>query len=198
MDISDLLDGSRGQIVELLRNGPLTIQDICDKLDLSSTAVREQIYNLKSKNLIEEKRIREGPGRPTHEYSLSAHATHDKKDVYRDLIETFIHSLLQKFNSREEVSSVMTGMFAKLIDKHGSVNSYLDRIGVSYTTEDKHGDTTVIVMENCPFEFFEEQEELICDSFARAIENTMDCDVLIEEQDIKEGKQRSIRLINKP
>lgn len=198
MDISTLLDGSRGQIIKLLRNEPLTVQDLCDKLDLSPTAVREQIYNLKSKNLIEENRIRQGPGRPVHEYSLTDHAAHDKQDIYRDLIESFIHSLLQKSGCREETSSVMTGMFANLLEKQGGVTAYLNRIGVSYNTEDKHGNKTVIMMQDCPLDFLEEQEELICDCFARAIEETMDCDVFVEDQMIEGEKQRSIHMVNKP
>ena len=197
MDIRNILDGTRAEIVGLLIDDPHTIQEICAELDLSPTAVREHIYNLKSKKLIDERRIREGPGRPVHEYSLSDTATTDGQETFQKLIETCFTSLIEESAEREEVSSVITSMLSTLLSNNGGIHPFLNQLGVSYTSAQNNDDETVLVMQSCPFDYQKEQERLINNCFEQAIEETMECDVLIEDRVIEGEERRTIQLMNR-
>jgi predicted ArsR family transcriptional regulator len=71
----DLLGETRGQVVELLRASPLTVADIARSLDISEVAVRRHLQVLERDGLVTAETVRrEGPGRPSAQYTLTDRA----------------------------------------------------------------------------------------------------------------------------
>lgn len=70
-----LLAGSRGRIVDELRRGPATINDLTERLDLSPNAVRNHLAALERDALVTVESAAAGAvGKPPQRYRLSAQA----------------------------------------------------------------------------------------------------------------------------
>jgi predicted Rossmann fold nucleotide-binding protein DprA/Smf involved in DNA uptake len=64
-----LLDTGRGRIVSLLQRGPLTVDDIASKLELSASGVRAQITAMERDGVV--RRVGRRPGTTGRRESLS-------------------------------------------------------------------------------------------------------------------------------
>jgi predicted ArsR family transcriptional regulator len=66
-----LLDTSRGRIVSLLQRGPLTVDDIASKLELSASGVRAQITAMERDGVVRRVGTRPGATRPSRIFELT-------------------------------------------------------------------------------------------------------------------------------
>jgi predicted ArsR family transcriptional regulator len=64
--------GSRGRIVEVLRRGGLTVQEIATELELTGNAVRVQLAAMQRDGLVRRSGMQRGATRPSHLYELTA------------------------------------------------------------------------------------------------------------------------------
>src|SRR5271165_1323964 len=66
---------TRGKIVAVLRRrrGASAVE-LAEELGLSANAIRQQLLFLERDNYVEERPVRRGPTKPTHQYSLTKHA----------------------------------------------------------------------------------------------------------------------------
>jgi predicted ArsR family transcriptional regulator len=71
----DLLGDTRAQVVELLRGSPATVAEVSEQLGLSTVAVRRHLQVLERDGLVDAQTVRrDGPGRPSARYALTARA----------------------------------------------------------------------------------------------------------------------------
>jgi predicted ArsR family transcriptional regulator len=71
----DLLGDTRAQVVELLRAEPATATELAEQLGLSAVAVRRHLQVLERDGLVDAETVRrDGPGRPSARYALTARA----------------------------------------------------------------------------------------------------------------------------
>ena len=66
--------GTAGQIVELLRRGPMTIDELAAAVALTRTAVRAQLATLLHDGTVEQRGVRPGPSKPARLYAVTAGA----------------------------------------------------------------------------------------------------------------------------
>jgi predicted ArsR family transcriptional regulator len=66
------LDSSRGRIVTLLRQGPLTVDDIAGKTGLTANAVRVQITGMERDGVVQRAGQRPGITRPSNIFELTS------------------------------------------------------------------------------------------------------------------------------
>ena len=66
-----LLDTGRGRIVSLLQRGPLTVDDIASKLELSASGVRAQITAMERDGVVRRVGRRPGTTRPSRVFELT-------------------------------------------------------------------------------------------------------------------------------
>ena len=66
------LESTRGQIVTLLRRGPLTVEDLARSLGLTDNAVRNHLSSLERDGLVRQEGVRRGGGvgKPATLYEL--------------------------------------------------------------------------------------------------------------------------------
>ncbi len=69
----------------LHRMGMGTVQDICDELEVTATAVRQRLTRLQEQELVSRELVREGRGRPHHIYKLTETAIRELGENYADL-----------------------------------------------------------------------------------------------------------------
>src|SRR4029450_7801904 len=66
-----LLDTGRGRIVSLLQRGPLTVDDIASKLELSASGIRAQITAMERDGVVRRMGSRPGTTRPSRIFELT-------------------------------------------------------------------------------------------------------------------------------
>jgi DeoR family transcriptional regulator, suf operon transcriptional repressor len=92
-----LLDSSRGRIVNLLRTGGLTADDLASQLGLTRSAVRAQLTGMERDGVIKRAGQRPGTTRPSHMFELTPELEQLLSKAYvpllTSLIETFANAL---------------------------------------------------------------------------------------------------------
>lgn len=66
-----LLDTARGRIVSLLQSGPLTVDDIASKLEISGSGIRAQITAMERDGVVQRVGRRAGTTRPSRLFELT-------------------------------------------------------------------------------------------------------------------------------
>ncbi|VAX41052.1 conserved hypothetical protein-putative transcriptional regulator [hydrothermal vent metagenome] len=81
-----LIDPNDREFLKRLhRMGAGTVQDICDELEVTATAVRQRLTRLQEQQLVSRDLVREGRGRPHHVYRLTERAIRELGENYADL-----------------------------------------------------------------------------------------------------------------
>ncbi|MGC3968370.1 MAG: MarR family transcriptional regulator [Pirellulales bacterium] len=76
---------SDGRIVDLLRDGSLSIAEICKACGVTATAVRQRLNRLMDQGLVQREVRKLGRGRPEHRYSTTEKARRQNGNNYADL-----------------------------------------------------------------------------------------------------------------
>jgi predicted ArsR family transcriptional regulator len=80
------IDTADRQFLERLRRiGSGTVQDLCDELGVTATAVRQRLVRLQALNLLKRETVRTGRGRPHHTYQLTDAGLRELSDNYAEL-----------------------------------------------------------------------------------------------------------------
>jgi predicted ArsR family transcriptional regulator len=152
-------DGTRARIVEALRRGPLTIDELAQEVGLTRTAIRSQITALLSEGLIEPRELRPGPSKPSQTYGITTTAKLRLSRAYVPiLIELF--QVLAEDRSAADLDRVMREVGRRLArtypHAHGSIRERMLRGsellkelgGLTEVTEEKG--KLVILGHGCP------------------------------------------------
>jgi DeoR family transcriptional regulator, suf operon transcriptional repressor len=104
-------------ILELLRKrDALTVLELAEAIGVTATAVRQRLTRLLAQGMIERRPSREGRGRPSHHYSLTAKGTRQTGANFADLAI----ALWQEVRSIEE-PAIRRGLLARLSKRLGTM-----------------------------------------------------------------------------
>lgn len=152
-------EGTAGRIMELLRRGPMTVDELAAALDLTRTAVRAQLATLQHQELIEQSGTRRGPSKPARLYGVTTQAELLFSRAYVPILTQLLHVLARRmspaeFDSvmREVGRAVMGGRAAPrgpLQDRVASASSLLNDLGGLTEIEEEDG-LYVIRSHGCP------------------------------------------------
>jgi predicted ArsR family transcriptional regulator len=98
--------GTMGRILELLRRGPMTVDDLAAALELTRTAVQGQLANLQQDQLVEQQGTRRGPSKPARTYGVTMQAELLFSRAYIPILTQLIHVLAGRM-SHDEFDSIM-------------------------------------------------------------------------------------------
>lgn len=98
---SRLVEGTSGRIVELLRRGPRTIDEVADLVGLTRTAVRAQLATLQRDGTVEERGVQRGVSKPARVYGISEEAELLLSRIYVPLLTQLLHVLAGRVTRRE-------------------------------------------------------------------------------------------------
>jgi predicted ArsR family transcriptional regulator len=87
-----LLDSTRGRIVQLLRRGPLTAEDIATRLELTPSAIRAQIVGMQRDGVVRRAGRRFGPTRPSHTFELTPEVEQLLSSAYVPLLSHVVRA----------------------------------------------------------------------------------------------------------
>ncbi|HZN99169.1 MAG TPA: ArsR family transcriptional regulator [Gemmatimonadales bacterium] len=94
-------EGTGGRIMELLRRGPMTVDQLAAALQLTRTAVQAQLATLQRDDLIEQKGTRRGASKPARTYGVTMQAELLFSRAYIPILTELIHVLAQRMSAPE-------------------------------------------------------------------------------------------------
>ena len=114
-DLKRATQGTSGRILELLRRGPMTVDELARALDLTRPAVRAQLASLLRDHLVEQKGSRRGISKPSHVYGVTSQAELLFSQAYVPILTQLLHALDRRM-SPAEFESVMREVGRAVLD----------------------------------------------------------------------------------
>jgi predicted ArsR family transcriptional regulator len=96
-----LTRGTTGRIMELLRRGPMTVDELAVALELTRTAVQAQLATLQHDELVEERGARRGPSKPARTYGVTMQAELLFSRAYIPILTQLLHVLARRMSPSE-------------------------------------------------------------------------------------------------
>ena len=156
---SRLIQGTAGRMLELLRRGPRTVDELAVALGVTRTAVRGQLATLQQDGLVEQRASRRGTSKPSRTYGVTTQGELLFSQAYIPILTQLLHVLARRlspedFDSvmREVGRETMAGRAAArglLGDRVASASSFFNELGGLTEVEEEDG-IYVIRSHGCP------------------------------------------------
>lgn len=154
-----LIQGTSGRIVELLRRGAMTIDELASAVGLTRTAVRAQLATLQQDGTVEQRELRRGTSKPARTYGVTAEAELLLSRAYIPILTQLLHVLANRI-PRQEFDAIMRdvgrGLMTDRAMPHGTLeervlaaSALLNDLG-GMTEVDEEGSRFVIRGHGCP------------------------------------------------
>ncbi len=151
--------GTAARIIELLRRGPMTVDELAVALDLTRTGVRAQLATLQHDDLVEPRGHRRGTSKPARTYGVTTQAELLFSRAYIPILRELLHVLAARM-SPTEFDSVMREVGRGVVADHAlargplkdrvtSASSLLNDLGGLTDVEEEDG-LYVIRSHGCP------------------------------------------------
>ena len=99
--VSRLLASTRGSILDELRRGPATVNELSERLQLSANAVRSHLAALERDRLVTwDQRERQGVGKPAHSYKLTADANTLTPKAYDAMLDVVLAAARERVGAK--------------------------------------------------------------------------------------------------
>lgn len=152
-------EGTAGRLMELLRRGAMTVDELAAALDLTRTAVRAQLATLQHDQLVEQRGSRRGTSKPARLYGVTTHAELLFSRAYVPILTQLLH-VLARHMSPAEFDSVMREVGRAVVagrsvprgplrDRVSSASSLLNDLGGLTEVVEEDG-LFVIQSHGCP------------------------------------------------
>lgn len=154
-----LTQGTSGRIVELLRRGAMTIDELAGAVGLTRTAIRAQLATLQKDGAVEQRGVRRGTSKPARTYGVTAEAELLLSRAYIPILTQLLHVLADRMSGREFdaiMRQVGRGLMTGRAVPHGTLearvlagSALLNDLG-GVTEVDEEGSHFVIRGHGCP------------------------------------------------
>ncbi len=112
-----ILESTRGQILQLLRKGEQTVNDLAAALQLTDNAVRAHLLSLERDGLVHQSGTQPGVRKPHATYALTADAEQIFPKAYGPLVDLILTVLSRKLNA-SELKTGMREVGRKVANEH--------------------------------------------------------------------------------
>lgn len=191
-------DSPAGKILaHLQRHGEATVKELEEVLQVSTTAVREHLINLQTRQLVTTRVVRSGPGRPRLVYFLTDAA----QDLFPKEYDTLINLLLQEIARREgseRLQVLLDAVGARLAEQYrgqisgtelaerlAELRGALEARGIPVEVHDSGESFQVFA---CPYLDVAQQHAGVCTMERRMIEQVLGETIALEGT-IREGRR---------
>lgn len=151
--------GTSARIVELLRRGTRTIDELATEMGLTRTAIRAQLATLERDGAVEERELRRGTSKPARTYGVTSEAELQFSRAYIPILTQLLHVLSERIPG-EEFDAIMHEVGRSLMSgrhlPHGGLkervlaaSSLLNELGGMTDVSEKDG-RFLIVGHGCP------------------------------------------------
>src|SRR5690606_28601702 len=107
-------DSPAGRILaHLQRHGEATVKELEQVLQVSTTAVREHLTHLQARDLVANKLVRRGPGRPHQAFFLTPVAQELFPKQYDTLINVLLREIAER-DGRDQLQLILDAVAVRL------------------------------------------------------------------------------------
>lgn len=146
------------RVLELLRDGPQTAQQLAEDLGLDTSSVRRHLETLRIRGLISAEDKIQGPGRPKRRYDLTENGWESFPRDYAFLLRAVL-ARIESRHGREAVLEAFDDIAQKIAQgvagkdmptRLESLERIYNDLGFEATVE-REGGALFVVQRNCPF-----------------------------------------------
>src|SRR5512138_632519 len=94
-------DRTRDRVIDTLRRGPATLDDLAEDLALTRTAVRLQLAGLERDGQVVRRGTRRGRTKPSQVYELTSEAEHRLSQAYIPVLTQLLHVLANRLSETD-------------------------------------------------------------------------------------------------
>jgi predicted ArsR family transcriptional regulator len=116
---------TRGQIVLLLRRGPLSVDQIAQAVGLTPNGVRAHLATLERDRLVEQRGVRRGRRKPTYLYALTPTAEELFPKAYAPVLRHLL-SVLHERLPGEQLHALLQAVGRQMAVEHSMLGEELD------------------------------------------------------------------------
>lgn len=116
--------GTAGRIMEFLRRGPMTVDELGAALELTRTAVQAQLATLQHDGLVEQRGTRRSTSKPARTYRVTAQAELLFSKAYIPILTELLHVLAARMPAAE-FDYVMREVGRRLMGNRGLAHGAL-------------------------------------------------------------------------
>lgn len=120
-----LTQGTAGRMLELLRRGAMTVDELAVALDVTRTAIRGQLATLEQDGLVEQRGSRRSTSKPARTYGVTTQGELLFSRAYIPILTQLLHVLARRL-SPEEFDSVMHDVGRGMMSDHGAARGSLE------------------------------------------------------------------------
>ncbi len=152
-------EGTSGQLLELLRRTPMTVDELAVALGVTRTAVRAQLASLEREGLVEQRGSRRGTSKPSRLYGVTSHAELLFSRAYVPIL-TRLLQVLARSQEKSEFDATMREVGRELMQGHrlgggdlrqrvAGASALLNELGGLTEVEEENG-SYLIRSHGCP------------------------------------------------
>lgn len=170
----NFFESTRGRVLDLIRAGASTVDELSNRLGLTDNAVRAHLATLERDRLIEQHGLQRGLRKPHFIYRLSPEAEQLFPKAYHALLSMLLVVLKQRLQPEQlrEILHEVAGTLAAGIDaernsetvegKAKSALEVLSKLGGSARIEQENGRVLIRSNSGCPFSEVVSEHPEIC------------------------------------
>jgi len=159
---------------QLNRMGSGTVQEICEELGVTATAVRQRLLRLQGLNFIGRETVKRGRGRPYHTYFVTKVGQRELGDNYSDLAMILWRELRQIEDPKvrevvfERIREALVTRYGHLVNAE-SLDERFGQLGEALTDRgfqvevDHSGHLPILRENNCPYLELTSSDPTICE-----------------------------------
>jgi DeoR family suf operon transcriptional repressor len=123
-----ITQGTAGRIMELLRRGPMTVDELAGALQLTRTAVQAQLATLQHDELVEQRGARRGASKPARTYGVTQQAELLFSRAYIPILTQLLHVLAGRMSASEFDAVMREVGRAAMADRSSARGTLRDRV----------------------------------------------------------------------
>lgn len=165
-----------------------TVQEICDEIGVTATAVRQRLTRLQGLGFIAREAIRSGRGRPHHVYRVTEEGLRELGDNYADLAMILWNEVknIEQPDVRARVLERVQGAFVDRYGRYVQAGSLQERFSQlrqalverGFDVEiDNSGPLPILRENNCPYLEMADHDPSICELEREVFQRVLGTDV---------------------
>lgn len=174
------------RLMELIRyEGPLAITQLCERMSVTATAIRQRLTRLIALGLVERVESKQKRGRPVHLYRLSEKGLEAIGNNLADLAEALWLEVLQ-IDDASVRQSVIDGVLNRLIERYreevsgdtlterlSSIASLFRKRRIPFVVENLDEQAAMRIV-GCPYPKLNDHNDAICQFEQRLVSELLD------------------------
>lgn len=168
--------GTKWEILEVLREQEeLTIDELEEHLDVSSSTLNEHLSDLQAMDLIDKETEKDGPGRPHYLYFLTEEAEHLFPHSYARLASMLL-DVIRTLADQPEANQKIAQVMKNHLEEYDDLKTALRTLGF-YPEFDDESDQETIIYHQCPFYDVAKKDPSLCEIDQQVLEEVTEKDV---------------------